>query len=127
SNVIDSMARQDILQVVIFATLLGVAAAHVGTKAEAFVRFFESTVAVLFKLTDYVMALTPLGVFGAMAGAVSLHGIEVIQSYAKLVGSLYAALVVFTLLVLVPALKICRVSISGFFRAIREPFLIAFS
>ena len=76
SNVIDAMAKQDILQIVIFATLLGVAAAHVGhERAKPFVDFFESAVAVLFKLTDYVMALTPLGVFGAMAGAVSHHGI----------------------------------------------------
>jgi Na+/H+-dicarboxylate symporter len=128
SNVIDAMARQDILQIVIFATLLGVAAAHVGhERAKPFVDFFESAVAVLFKLTDYVMALTPLGVFGAMAGAVSHHGITVLGSYAKLVGSLYAALVVFALLVLVPALKLAGVSIRRFFRKIREPFLIAFS
>lgn len=127
SNIFDSMARQDILQVVIFATLLGVAAAHVGTKAKSFVDFFESAVAVLFKLTDYVMSLTPLGVFGAMAGAVSHHGLTVLGSYAKLVLSLYGALVVFTLLVLIPALKIVRVSVVAFFKAIREPFLIAFS
>jgi Na+/H+-dicarboxylate symporter len=127
SNVIDAMAKQDILQIVVFATLLGIAAAHVGARAEPFVRFFESAVAVLFKLTDYVMSLTPLGVFGAMAGAVSHHGLKVLGSYAKLVLSLYGALVVFALLVLVPALKICRVAVGGFFRAIREPFLIAFS
>jgi proton glutamate symport protein len=128
SNPVDAMAKQDILQVVIFATLLGVAAAHVGAeRAKPFVDFFESAVAVLFKLTDYVMALTPLGVFGAMAGAVSHHGITVLGSYAKLVGSLYAALVVFALLVFVPALKLCRVSIRRFFAKIREPFLIAFS
>ncbi len=127
SNVVDAMAKQDILQIVVFATLLGVAAAHVGARAEPFIKFFESAVAVLFKLTDYVMSLTPLGVFGAMAGAVSHHGLTVLGSYAKLVLSLYGALVVFALLVLVPALKICRVSIAGFFRAIREPFLIAFS
>jgi proton glutamate symport protein len=127
SNIIDAMGRQDILQIVIFATLLGIAAAHVGKRADAFVSFFESTVAVLFKLTDYIMSLTPLGVFGAMAGAVSHHGIKVLGSYAKLVGSLYAALVVFTLLVLIPALRIAGVSVTGFFKAIREPFLIAFS
>ena len=73
------------------------------------------------------MALTPLGVFGAMAGAVSHHGITVLGSYAKLVGSLYAALVVFALIVLVPALKLARVSVKRFFEKIREPFLIAFS
>jgi proton glutamate symport protein len=128
SNIIDSMARQDILQIVIFATLLGIAAAHVGAeKAKPFVDFFEAAVAVLFKLTDYVMALTPLGVFGAMAGAVSHHGITVLGSYAKLVGSLYGALVVFALLVLVPALKLSGVSVKRFVRKIREPFLIAFS
>jgi Na+/H+-dicarboxylate symporter len=128
SNVFDAMAKQDILQIVIFATLLGVAAAHVGAeKAKPFVDFFESAVAVLFKLTDYVMALTPLGVFGAMAGAVSHHGIGVLGSYAKLVGSLYAALLVFTLVVLVPVLKLAGVSVGRFVRKIREPFLIAFS
>jgi Na+/H+-dicarboxylate symporter len=128
SNVFEAMAKQDILQIVIFATLLGVAAAHVGAeKAKPFVDFFEAAVAVLFKLTDYVMSLTPLGVFGAMAGAVSHHGITVLGSYAKLVGSLYGALVVFALLVLVPALKLAGVSVRRFVRKIREPFLIAFS
>lgn len=127
SNPVDAMARQDILQVVIFATLLGVAAAHVGSKAAPFVSFFQSATAVLFQLTDYVMALTPLGVFGAMAGAVSHHGFAVLGSYARLVGSLYAALVVFALLVLVPALKLARVPILAFFKTIREPFLVAFS
>ncbi|HEX7529433.1 MAG TPA: cation:dicarboxylase symporter family transporter [Thermoanaerobaculia bacterium] len=128
SNVFEAMAKQDILQIVIFATLLGVAAAHVGAeRAKPFVDFFEAAVAVLFKLTDYVMSLTPLGVFGAMAGAVSHHGITVLGSYAKLVGSLYAALVVFALIVLVPALKLAGVSVRRFVRKIREPFLIAFS
>ena len=127
SNVIDSMARQDILQIVIFATLLGIAAAHVGARSDAFVKFFDSVVTVLFKLTDYVMALTPLGVFGAIAAAVAHHGLAVLGSYAKLVLSLYGALIVFTLLVLIPALKICRVSVVAFFKAIREPFVIAFT
>jgi len=127
SNLFEAMVRQDILQIVIFATLLGVAAAHVGAKAGPFINFFESAVAVLFQLTDYVMRLTPLGVFGAMAGAVSHHGIQVLGSYTKLVGSLYAALVVFTLIVLIPALKLARVPVLKFFKAIREPFLIAFS
>ena len=127
SNVLDAMARQDILQVVIFATLIGIAAAHVREKAEPFLKFFDSVVAVMFQLTDYVMALTPLGVFGAMAGSVSHRGIGVLASYAKLVSSLYGALVVFVLLVLVPALLIVRAPLGSFFRLIREPFLLAFS
>jgi Na+/H+-dicarboxylate symporter len=127
SNVVDAMAKQDILQVVIFATLVGIAAAHVGRKAEPFLKFFDSAVAVMFQLTDYVMALTPLGVFGAMAGSVSHHGLSVLASYARLVASLYGALVLFTLLVLIPALVIVRANLRLFFRKIREPFLLAFS
>ncbi len=127
SNVVDAMARQDILQVVIFATLIGIAAAHVKGKAEPFLKFFDSVVSVMFQLTDYVMALTPLGVFGAMAGSVSHHGVAVLASYAKLVASLYGALILFTLLVLIPALLIVRAPLREFFRLIREPFLLAFS
>jgi len=81
----------------------------------------------MFQLTDYVMALTPLGVFGAMAGSVSHHGLAVLGSYAKLVASLYGALILFTLLVLIPALLIVRANLRLFFRKIREPFLLAFS
>ena len=127
SNVVDAMAKQDILQVVIFATLVGIAAAHVKGKSEPFLKVMDSVVAVMFQLTDYVMALTPLGVFGAMAGSVSHHGLKVLGSYARLVGSLYGALVLFTLLVLIPALLIVRVNLRLFFRKIREPFLLAFS
>src|SRR6476660_106595 len=127
SNVVDAMAKQDILQVVIFATLVGIAAAHIKGKAEPLLRFFDSVVAVMFQLTDYVMALTPIGVFGAMAGSVSHHGLKVLGSYARLVGSLYAALILFALLVLLPALLIVRANLRLFFRKIREPFLLAFS
>jgi Na+/H+-dicarboxylate symporter len=127
SNIVDAMARQDILQVVIFATLVGIAAAHIGRKAEPFLQFIDSVVAVMFQLTDYVMALTPLGVFGAMAGSVSHHGLSVLAAYAKLVASLYGALVLFTLMVLIPALLIARAPLRLFFRKIREPFLLAFS
>src|SRR5216683_426479 len=127
SNVVDAMARQDILQVVIFATLLGIAAAHVKGKSEPFLKVMDSVVAVMFRLTDYVMSLTPLGVFGAMAGSVSHHGLKVLGSYAKLVASLYGALILFTILVLIPALVIVRANLRVFFRKIREPFLLAFS
>ena len=127
SNVVDAMAKQDILQVVVFATLVGIAAAHVQHKSGPFLKVMDSIVAVMFQLTDYVMALTPLGVFGAMAGSVSHHGMSVLASYAKLVASLYGALILFALLVLIPALLIVRANLRLFVRKIREPFLLAFS
>jgi len=127
SNLVDAMARQDVLQVVVFATLAGVAAAHVRDKSGPFLNVMDSVVSVMFELTDYVMALTPLGVFGAMAGAVSHHGLSVLGSYAKLVGSLYGALLLFVALVLVPALLLVRAPLRDFFRLIHEPAVLAFS
>ena len=128
SNVVDAMAKQDILQVVIFATLVGDRRGARPARAEPFLRIMDSIVAVMFQLTDYVMSLTPLGVFGAMAGSVSHHGLSVLGSYAKLVASLYGALVLFALLVLVPgAADRARANSRLFFRKIREPFLLAFS
>ena len=127
SNLLDAMARQDVLQVVVFATLCGIAAAHVREKSGPFLNLMDSVVSVMFQLTDYVMALTPLGVFGAMAGAVSHHGLSVLGSYAKLVGSLYGALLLFVGLVLIPALLLVRAPILDFFRMIREPAVLAFS
>ena len=58
SNVVDAMTRQDVLQVVVFATLIGVAAAHVKGKSGPFLNVMDSFVAVMFQLTDYVMAWT---------------------------------------------------------------------
>lgn len=127
SNLIDAMAKQDVLQVVVFATLAGIAAAHVRHKATPFLNLMDSVVAVMFQLTDYVMALTPLGVFGAMAGSVSHHGLSVLGSYVRLVASLYGALIIFAGLVLVPALLLVRAPLKEFFLMIREPFLLAFS
>src|SRR5262249_21084702 len=72
-------------------------------------------------------SLTPLGVFGAMAGSVSHHGLNVLSSSAKVVASACGGLVLFALPVLVPALLLARANLRLFFRKIREPFLLAFS
>jgi len=96
-------------------------------KGQIILSFFDAVQHAMFIVTRYVIKLTPLGVFGAMAGSVAHHGLAVLASYAKLVASLYGALVLFALLVLVPALAIARANIGVFFRKIREPFLLAFS
>ena len=122
------MAKQDVLQVVVFATLIGVAAAHVKGKSGPFLNVMDSFVAVMFQLTDYVMALTPLGVFGAMAGSVSSPrtlacSAPTRSSWAPSTGRSSSS----RLLVLIPALLIVRAPIIEFFKKIREPFLLAFS
>lgn len=144
SNVVQSAAEGDILPVVIFATLFAMALVRVPDgKGEAVLRFFDSFSQVMFKYTDMVMLLTPLGVFGAMAASMSgmaagqlvngelLKGwpavLHLLKQYALLVGSLYGALALLVLLVFIPVMKLCRIKVLDYFRAVREPATIAFS
>jgi len=141
SNLIAHAAEGDVLPVVVFATLFGVSLTRVGEAGKPVLAFFEATSKVMFKYTDMVMRLTPLGVFGAMAYNVShmaagQHdgGIKgwpavlfLLAQYARLVGSLYFALVCLFCLVFVPVMWICGVRVRTFLRAIRDPALTAFS
>jgi proton glutamate symport protein len=143
SNVVQHAAEGDILPVVIFATLLGLALARTGEVGRPVFTFFEAFAKVMFKYTEMVMSLTPLGVFGAMGYNISHmaagHVVDghlikgwpavayLLGRYARLVGSLYLSLAVMFLFVFVPILMICRVKVGEFLKAIREPALTAFS
>ena len=143
SNLIHHAAEGDILPVVIFATLFGIALTKVGERGRPVLAFFDGVAQTMFKYTDFVMALTPLGVFGAMAYNVShmaaghaVNGavikgwaavVHLLKQYSLLVGSLYLALSILFLVVFVPVAWIAGIRILGFVRAIKDPALTAFS
>jgi proton glutamate symport protein len=143
SNLIKHAAEGDILPVVVFATLFGISVTRIGERGKVITTFFESVAQAMFKYTDMIMRLTPLGVFGAMAYNVShmaaghvvdgqlLKGwpavAHLLGQYAKLVGSLYLALLILFMLVFVPIMLVCGIRIFKFLRAIREPAMTAFS
>ncbi len=141
SNLIQHAAEGDILPVVVFAAIFGVSMTQVGEAAKPVLAFFDGVAKVMFKYTDRVMRLTPIGVFGAMAYNVSHmaageHGgglrgwpavLFLVGQYARLVGSLYLALVCLFVLVFVPVMWIVGVRVRAFLRTIREPALTAFS
>ncbi|MBI2811403.1 MAG: cation:dicarboxylase symporter family transporter [Candidatus Melainabacteria bacterium] len=125
SSVIDSMARGDVLQIVVFTMLFAVAVS--ATKATMIVEFCEQLSTVMFKYTGYVMKFAPIGVACAMAATVGHHGVTVLVSLGKLVGTLYLALFVFIVVVLLPIAMFARIPIKRFAQAVKEPMLIAFS
>jgi proton glutamate symport protein len=127
SSIIDAMARGDVLQIVVFSLLFGAACAAIGPKAGPVVAFCKSLSEVMFRFTNYVMYLAPIGVAAAMAGTVGSKGIGVLLGLGKLVLSLYAALIVFVVVVLGAVAMLARVPLRPFIRAVREPFAIAFS
>lgn len=127
TSVVDAMARGDILQVVVFATFFGVAVASLGPKGKPIFDVLDSTAHAMFKVTGYVMACAPIGVFAAMAATVGGKGLAVLVTLGKLVLLMYLGLAIFVLIVVVGVSYLIRVPFLTFFAAIREPFLIAFT
>jgi proton glutamate symport protein len=127
TSVVDAMARGDILQVVVFSCFFGVGLAAIGPRGAPLVTLLDTVAQVMFKVTDYVMRFAPVGVFGAMAGTIGGHGLAVLASLGALVATMYAALALFVILVVGAAAIVTRIPVLAFLRAVREPFLIAFS
>lgn len=127
TSVIDSMAKGDLLQIVVFAIFFALAVCAVDPKARPVLDLLHSTCDVMFKFTQYVMNFAPLGVFGAISATIGHNGIGILVSYAKLIGITYLALITFVVLVLVVACKIIKVSFRGLLSAIKDPALLAFT
>ena len=127
TNIFESLAQNDVLQMVVFFFIFGAACSTVGLKAQPVIDFAKAVAEVMFRYTKYVMYLAPFGVGAAIAVTIGSKGIGVLLGLGKLVGTLYLAQALFVVLVLGSALAVARVPIGRFTRAARQPFLIAFS
>src|SRR5207302_2601540 len=99
ASIVDAMARNDVLQIVVFAFLFGAACAAIGSKSEPVVAFCASLAEVMFRYTKYVMYLAPLGVGAAIAVTVGSKGVAVLFGLGKLIVTLYATLALFVVAV----------------------------
>ena len=127
TSVVDSMARGDILQLVVFSTFFGIALAAIGERGRPLVEVLESTAQVMFKFTGYVMRFAPIGVMAAIAATVGGKGLGILYTLGKLVLLMYGGLLVFAIVVVGGVAWLIRVPFLKFAAAIREPFLIAFT
>lgn len=127
-NIAKSVAENQILQVVVFSILFGIALATVRNPdtRRPMVTFTASLTEVMFKFTNIIMLFAPLGVLGAVAYTVASSGVGLLGSLAKLLFSLYAALIVFLIMVLLPIAWMTKIPLGPFIRAIAEPTSIAF-
>jgi proton glutamate symport protein len=127
TSVIDSMARGDVLQLVVFCFLFGMACASIGDRARSVVSFCESLAEVMFTYTRYVMYLAPFGVGAAIAATIGKNGVGVLFGLGKLVATLYLALVLFVVIVLGGVILLLRIPMKRFIKAVEEPWILAFS
>jgi proton glutamate symport protein len=126
-SIVQAMAENDVLQIVIFSILFAIALGMVGEKGRPVVTLCEAVTETMFKLTDIIMRYAPIGVGAAIAYTVGHGGLRVLINLAWLVGTLYGALVLFGLGVLLPIAVLFRVPLKKFLRAVKEPAVIAFS
>jgi proton glutamate symport protein len=127
TSVVDAMAKGDILQVVVFSSFFGVALAAIGPRGTPVVTFLDAVAQVMFRFTGYVMRFAPLGVLAAIAATVGGKGLGILLTLGKLVLTMYLGLAIFVVIVIGGAALVSRVPFLAFARAIREPFLIAFT
>jgi proton glutamate symport protein len=127
-NVAKAIYEGDVLQIVIFSVIFGVALAMLSEeRRRPLLTFCESLSETMFKFTNIVMLFAPIGVGAAIAYTVGHQGLGVLINLFKLLATLYAALVAFLVLVLLPVALIVRAPIRRFISAIAEPVSIAFA
>ncbi|BBQ02385.1 hypothetical protein BSFA1_75130 (plasmid) [Burkholderia sp. SFA1] len=127
SSSVEAMARNEILQIVVFAAFVSIGLTTLADKAHFVVRTLDQASHIMLKVTGYVMALAPFAVFGAIANVVTRCGASVLLTFGRLMGGFYASLLVlWLLLVLAGGLLIGR-KVFSLVRLRRVPMLIGFS
>src|SRR5690606_26541282 len=127
-NIIKSLFENQVLQIVVFAVVFGIGLATVEARTgKPLVNFVESLAETMFKYTNIIMYFAPIGVGAAMAYTVGHMGIDILKNLMMLLLTLYGALLVFLLGILLPIAVYMKVPIRNFIEALKEPVSIAFA
>ena len=124
----EAMASNEILQILVFSVFFGVAITALKEKtATTVVAFIDEVAHAMLKVTEYVMLFAPLGVFGAVAAAITTQGIGVLATYGKFIGTFYASLVVLWVVLIGAGFLFLGGRVFSLLATVREPMLIAFT
>lgn len=127
-NIIKSIYEGSVLPIVVFSVIFGIGLAMLSdSKKKPMLQFTESLAETMFKFTNIIMYFAPFGVGAAIAVTVGHLGVDILLNLAKLLATLYVALIAFLLIVLYPITRIIRIPIRNFIKAISEPVSIAFA
>lgn len=127
SSIVDGMAKNEILQIVIFSLFFGTAAAAVGPRANPMIEAIDGVAHVMLKVTGYVMNLAPIAVFAAVAGIIAKSGVEVLSTYGIFMGEFYLGIVLLWIVLTIAGFLFLGPRVFALLREMREPTLLAFS
>ncbi|MBC3244937.1 dicarboxylate/amino acid:cation symporter [Pseudomonas lurida] len=127
-SIIEAMGTNEVLQIVVFSLFFGSALAFVKGKGKSIiVDMLEELANVMFRVTDYVMYVAPLAVFAAIAATITVHGLEMVVTFGKMVGQYFLGLALLWSLITLAGYMALGPRIKDLFKHMREPILIAFS
>lgn len=127
SSIVEAMARNEILQIVVFAAFFSIGLTTLADKAHFVVRTLDQVSHIMLKVTGYVMALAPFAVFGVIANVVTRRGASVLLTFGRLMGEFYASLLVLWLLLVLAGGVLIGRKVFSLVRLMRVPMLIGFS
>lgn len=126
-SVIEAMANNEILQLVVFSVFFGVAVTAIGKKGEPIIHALDSLAHVVLKMVGYVMWIAPLGVFGAMASAIAKNGLGILTTFGKYIGEFYLGLFILWLIMILAGYFILKKRLPQLLKRIAAPMAIAFN
>jgi Na+/H+-dicarboxylate symporter len=127
SSVVEAMAKNEILQIVVFSLFFGVATAAIGEKGKIVIDFMDAAAHVILKVTGYVMNLAPVAVFGAMAAIIAKQGLSILKTYSIFIGEFYLGLTLLWVLLGLAGFFVIGKRIVLLFKQVKEPIILAFS
>jgi Na+/H+-dicarboxylate symporter len=127
SSVIESMAKNEILQIVVFSLFFGVATAAIGEPGKIVIKAMDAIAHVILKVTGYVMNLAPLAVFGAMTAIIAKQGLSILKTYSIFISEFYFGLFLLWIVLALAGFVVIGKSIINLIKRIKEPILLAFS
>jgi len=127
TSIVDGMAKNEILQIVVFSVFFGIGAAAVGPRAEPLIEAIDGVAHVMLKVTGYVMNFAPFAVFAAVSGIVAKAGLQVLTTYGIFMGEFYIGIaLLWVILTLIGGLFLGP-RVLRLLAELREPTLLAFS
>ncbi len=127
SSVIESMAKNEILQIVVFAIFFGVGTAAIGEQGIVVIKFMDAVAHVILKVTGYVMNFAPLAVFGAMTAIIAKQGLSILKTYSIFIGEFYFGLLLLWVILCIAGYFVIGKRVVRMLKHIKEPTLLAFS
>ncbi|MCK5908625.1 MAG: dicarboxylate/amino acid:cation symporter [Caulobacter sp.] len=127
TSIFDAMAKNEILQIVVFSLFVGTAVAALDDKAPQVLELVEQAAQIMLKVTGFVMKLAPLAIFAALASTIATQGLSMLATYGKFVLGFYATMGVLWGLLFLAGLVVLGKRVIPLFGVIRDPTLLAFS